>query len=569
MTSVASSTSGSTSTTSSTASTPSTTSTGSTSSSTTSAGASILNTLGVGSGIDTGTLITNLTNATFSTKEQTQTTKESANTAQISEVATLSNDMTTFSSALNTLISGGTLQTQPTSSDTSVVSVTGQSGAQLANLSASITVKQIAKAQSLVSGYYTSASSVVGTGGLTLTTGTGTFNVSLDGSNDTLSGIAQAINASGAGVTASVITDANGARLALKGPTGAANAFSLATTSGSDPALSALTYSSGSTGGMTLAQGAQDAIVNLDGIDVSRASNSIGDLVDGVTLNLQKAAPDETITLGAQRPTSAITEAVGDFVSAYNTVYGDISTALAAGGTFANNSTIRQMQTMLSQLTSTVLNTSGGPSTLSEIGVSTQKDGTLALDSAALSTALTNYPDGVEAMFNPTQRSSSALIKVTSALGAVPAGTYTLTDVVADADGNGHPSGNFDGVAGLPTDNILSASITSDANGLSIQAFGNVASATVTIDSGLAGALQAITKQITNTGGLLDTLNTSLTTAKTNLATARTQLTTDESNYTSRLQTQFTAMNTAVAAYKSTQSALTQQVDEWTKGSSS
>lgn len=549
-----------------------TTATSSTTSATTTAtsataGSSVLTSLGVGSGIDTASLVKSLTDATFAASSDQLTAKETANTAQISELATLAGNIDTFSSALDTLISGGTLMTQPTSSDTSVLTATAKSGAQIGALSASIVVKQLAKAQTVVSSYFASSSTVVGSGGLTLTTGSGTFNVTLDSSNNTLAGIAKAINGANAGVTASIVTDATGARLSIKGATGAANAFTIAPTSGSDAALGALAYPQSGGTGLTQAQGAQDAIVNLDGLDVSRASNSIDDLITGVTLKLQKESPTQTVSLGATRPTDAITQAVNDFVSAFNSVQAEIKSALAAGGAFANNSGIRQMQQMMSKLTSTTLNTSGGPGTLAEIGVSTGRDGTLSVDAATLSKMLTTYPDGVEAMFNPSQRSSNPLIQITSALGAVKPGTYQLDNILKDS-GSGHPSGNIAGKPGLPSDTSLSASILSDASGLTIQPLGDVLSATVTIDSGIGGALKAIKDALRNaTTGLLTTMNNTLTDAKTKLADQRTKLTSDQTAYSDRMTSQFTAMNSRVAAYKSTQSYLTQQIDIWTKGS--
>jgi len=521
----------------------------------------------VGSGIDTSALVTSLTNATFAASSDQLTSKENANTAQISELATLAGNIDTFSSALDTLIAGGTLMTQPTSSDSSVVTAVAKAGSQIGALSASLVVKQIAKAQTLVSSYFTNSSTVVGSGGLTLTTGTGTFNVTLDSTNNTLAGIAKAINSAGAGVTASIVTDATGARLAIKGATGAANAFTLTPTSGSDAGLGALAYPQSGGTGMTQAQGAQDALLNLDGVDVSRATNTIGDLIDGVTLTLQKESPSQTVSLGATRPTDSITQAVNDFVSAFNSVQAEIKSALAAGGAFANNSGIRQMQSMMSKLTSTTLNTSGGPGTLAEIGVATARDGTLSVDSATLTKMLATYPDGVEAMFNPSQRSSSPLIQITSALGATKPGTYQLDNILKDS-GSGHPSGNIAGKPGLPSDTSLSASITSDASGLTIQPLGDVTSATVTIDSGISGALKAIKDALRNsTTGLLTTMNDTLTTAKTKLADQRTKLTSDQSAYSDRMTSQFTAMNTRVAAFKATQSYLTQQINIWTKGS--
>ncbi|WP_254602080.1 flagellar filament capping protein FliD [Sphingomonas bacterium] len=548
------------------------TTTASTATSSATSSTSILTTLGVGSGIDSAALVTKLVAASFDPKDQALATRETANSAKISTLAALSSDIDSFASSLSTLISGGSLRTQPTTSDAGVLTATAQSGAQLGGLSAQLIVKQLAKAQSLVSNHYPSGATAVGSGGLTLTTGKGTFTVTLDSGNNTVAGIAAAINAAGAGVTASVVTDAGGARLSIKGATGAANAFTIAPTAGSDSALDSLAWPQGNGVGLTQAQAAQDAIVNLDGVDVDRASNTIDDLVAGVTLTLVKEAPAETVSLGATRPIAAISQAVGDFVTAFNALKSELATATAAatGGTgagpFSGDSGIRSIRTQLSRLTSTVLNSAGSPSTLAEIGVSTNRDGTLSLDSAALSKALTNYPDGVEALFNPTQHASSPLIRITSAMGAAKAGTYALANIVP-ANGNTPASGSIAGLSGQATGNSLAASSVSSAAGLVIEASGSIAGATVTVDPGIGGALQAIRDQLRRSGGLLDAISTTLTSQKTSLADQRTRLTSSESSYKDRLTSQFSTMDARVASYKATQSYLTQQIAIWTNKS--
>lgn len=557
-----------------------TTTTATTSSSTASAataaspGNQILTALGAGSGIDTSSLITGLVSASFDPKTQALQTKVNQNSAQISSLGTLTSGIDAFASALNSLISGGTLYTQATSSDSSVITATAQPGAQIGGLSSQISVRQLAQAQSLVSGYFASTGTTVGAGGMTLSVGGTDYPITLDSSNDSLAGIARAINATNSGVTASVITDSNGARLALKGATGAANAFTLTPASGADAGLAALAYPAGTGGtGMTQAQAAQDAIVRLDGVDVSRPTNKIGDLIDGVTLNLVSANPNETVSLGASVPTAAISQAVSDFVDAYNTLKGEIDTATAATttdssgntttGPLYGNSAIRQMQNQLSQLTSTILSSGTGPRTLADLGVSTNRDGTLSLDSTMLNNALTTYPDGVEAMFNPTQHSSSPLIKITSAISSTKPGTYALTSIVAGTDGTS-ASGQVNGSAMITTGTSLFASVTSAASGLVIEPQGDVASATVTVDLGLGGALQAIRDSLRATGGVLDALSTQLTNTKTDLTQQQTDLSTKESDYQTQLTNQFATMNTRVAAFKATQSYLTQQIAVWT-----
>ncbi len=541
------------------------------------AGSSILTALGAGSGIDTATLTTNLVSAAFSDKESQLQTKTDTNTAQISSLGTLTSGIDSFASALQQLVAGGTLKSQPSSSDTSVVTATAQNGSTVGNLSAQIQVTQVATAQSLVSGYVSQTN--VGSGSLTLTTAAGSFNIAVDPSNNTLPGLAAAINATNtgttpSGVTASVITDSSGTRLVIKGATGAANAFSLTANSDADANLTRFA-STGTGAGMTVAQPAQDAIIRMDGVDSTHASNTVSDLIPGVTLNLISAKPGSTISLGVTRPTDAITEAVNDYVSAYNSLLSDITTAIApassdgttAAGPLYGNSAIGQMKTMLQRITSTTLSSyPNGPQTLAEIGVSTGQDGTLSVDANKLSTALSTYPDAVEAMFNPTQRSSSPLISITNAMGAVQPGTYTLSNITMGSAS----ASTVDGVAFLPSStdpNGMVASITSDASGLAISVQGNVASATITVDAGIGGILQGIRDQLRATGGILDTLSDSLTAAKSSLADAKTALTNQENTYQSQLSAQFTAMQTAVSNYKSIQSYMTQQIAQWSKSS--
>ncbi|WP_294392121.1 flagellar filament capping protein FliD [uncultured Sphingomonas sp.] len=533
--------------------------------------ASITNTLGVGSGLDVTSMVTNLVSASYDPKLKAQTDKETANTAKISTLASLTGGLTSFSSALNTLLSGGTLQTQPTTSDASIITAVTKSGATIGAISEQLEVRQLAQAQSLVSGYVPSAGDPIGKGGFSLTVGSTTTTIAIDDSNDSLAGLARAINAAGAGVTASVVTDGNGARLALKGQMGAANAFSLTLDAGSDDALQAFTYGDGDATGMIKAQSALDAIVRKDGIDISRPTNTISDLVDGVSINLLAAKHGTMVSLGFSRPTAAITQAVNDFVAAYNELKKQVGAATTAGasgnvsGALFGHGAVKQMEQQLARLPSTTLQSGPGPQTLAEIGVSTGRDGMLSVDSAALSRALASYPDAVEGMFNPQQRSSSPLVSVTSAAGATKPGTYAVTDIVAGVNG-GNASGKINGEPGLPnSDGRLYASTASGAGGLIIKVTGNVANATVTVDAGISGALKSITDALTRSDGLLSALSEQFSDKKIDLAEARLKLETAQAAYKDQLTTNFSRMETQVNAYKATQSYLTQQIAVWTK----
>ena len=229
------------------------------------------------------------------------------------------------------------------------------------------------------------------------------MNIAIDSAHASLQDIAKAINAAGAGVTASILTDADGARLSLKSATGASQAFTLtATEDESAPGLAALNVGIGATG-TTIGSGAQDAIVAVDGVPLKRSTNSISDLIPGVKLDLIAAQPGTTVSLGASTPTDAITQAVNNFVSAYNNLHSVLKSDLdAKTGTLFGDTAATSLSRSLGGITLLPLATStttGAPTTLAEIGVATNRDGSLTLNSAQLTAAITKYPDAVEALF--------------------------------------------------------------------------------------------------------------------------------------------------------------------------
>ena len=192
--------------------------------------------LGAGAGIDTKALIEDLAKAQREPQEALILRRETANTAKVSALAEASSAIDGFASALSKLIAGGSLFTQPSVSDPTVLAASAIAGADISSLSAQVEVRQLAQSQSLVSLNLASPLTAVGQGTLTLTTASGSHAITINATNDSLDGLARAINDKNAGVSATVVTDSNGARLMLKGASGAANAFTLAvpvgTTSG-------------------------------------------------------------------------------------------------------------------------------------------------------------------------------------------------------------------------------------------------------------------------------------------------------------------------------------------------
>ncbi|MBB5686439.1 flagellar filament capping protein FliD [Sphingobium boeckii] len=528
--------------------------------------------MGVGSGIDTVQLIEDLANASKAPKEAQITARETANTAKISSVGSLASAIDSFASALTTLISGGTLFTQPTSSDTSILTTTMKPGAHLSGLSANIEVVQLATAQSLASGSIADTAAPIGVGTFTLTTGKGAFNVTVDANNNSLSGLSAAINAANAGVTSSIVSDGNGgSRLIIRGTTGAAQAFTMVPQAGADASLSQFAYAGvGSTGGLTQAQAAQDAIIKLDGIAISRATNSFSDVLPGVTIDLKKASVGTVVGIGSSRQTDALKQAVEDYVAAYNSLETMLDEATAPadsdganGGPLRGNSAIRDMRTKLAAMSAMKLRSGDGPTTLAEIGVRTARDGSLSVDTARLDAALANSPDAVEELFNPSQKSDNPLVSISSAPGLAKPGTYVLTNLVPGING-GDASGMINGVAATASGNTLFGAIGTLAAGLAFQPLGTVASATITVDLGLGGALKAVRDALRSTTGPLVTMQDRLKKEAEMIGDDREKMEMREDAFRARLEVTFTAMERRVAAFKATQSYLEQQIKMWT-----
>lgn len=389
---------------------------------------SIAKTLGTGSGIDITSLVGQLVDASFANKNAVLTAKGEKLTAQISKVSEVRSGISDFANALSQLTSGGTLATQPTSANTGIVKVTRLPGATLAGLNASIEVRQLAQGQvASTAAFAGGAASVIGTGTLTLTFGTATVadgamtdftagtgasvTITIDAAHDTLQGVADAINAAKPGVTASVITDGNGARLVVKSATGASQAFEL---SGSGD-LASLDIGRNA-GGSTINAAAQNALVSLDGVDVTYPTNNVSNLIPGVRLDLVAASVGTKVAIGATRPTKELGEAVANFVETYNQIYKMVKAAVdPISGELRGDPAAKELLRQLKGLSLTSLlpdATDEMPGKLADIGVATQRDGTLRVDPTRLSKVLNSWPDQLEAMFAGGAGLTTALSKI-------------------------------------------------------------------------------------------------------------------------------------------------------------
>ncbi|MEZ0244713.1 MAG: flagellar filament capping protein FliD [Sphingomonas sp.] len=409
---------------------------------------SIAKTLGTGSGIDISALVSGLVDAQFAAKTAALTKKGETLTAQISAAGELKSAINGFDTALKSLIKTGSLATTPVSANTGIVKASALTTSTISGLPAQVEVRQLAQAQVASSTPVADKTAAIGTGKLTLTFGTATVDsggamtaftagaaaavdIDITASNNSLTGIAAAINAKNAGVTASILSDSLGARLVLKSTTGASQAFTLtATEDVGAEGLAALNVGVGATG-TTIGTAAQSAIVAVDGVALQRSSNAVLDLIPGVRLDLVGASVGTKVTIEAQAPTAALGQAVSDLVDTYNELLASLKTATdPITGPLKSDSAAKTLLNSLRGLSTKELiddPDSNLVSTLSELGVATNRDGTLRVDASRLATALANDSTSAEAIFKSGKGLSAELAKIATAASSM---TYGLGNSV-------------------------------------------------------------------------------------------------------------------------------------------
>lgn len=241
--------------------------------------------------------------------------------------------------------------------------------------------------------------------------GAGTKSITIDSTNNTLAGIRDAINAAGMGITASIINDGSAApyRLMLaSSSTGASNSIKI--TSTGDAAIGSLLSNdptSLATQNLAESATAKNAVMKVNGITVTKSSNTVTDAIQGVTLNLNKLTTS-TLSLNVTRDTTTVSNSISAFVKAFNDLNSTLKNlssydaANKKGAVLQGDATVRTLQAQLRNMLSTAVSGAGSLTSLASIGASFQRDGTLYLDTTKLSTAMTNSFSNVSTLFTST-----------------------------------------------------------------------------------------------------------------------------------------------------------------------
>ncbi len=341
---------------------------------------------GIGSGLNIGAIVSSLTTA-FGAAQTTQLTNaQTSLDSQVSAYGTFTAALDTLKLALPALEDPSQLAAfAATVADKNIASATTSSSAVAGSYS--LLVNNLATAAVATSAPLSSAGAV-GSGTLTIAVGGLSADITIDTTNNTLAGIAAAINSApnNPGVSASVITTTDGSRLVLTGTrTGLANQITV-TPSGGDGGLAALAFTS---------VPAQDASFSINGFPATSGSNLVTGAITGVTINLLGAsAPLTPTTLTISPDTTSAQASIDKFVTAVNGVLSSIQTLTGydpttqTAGPLNGNPTLEAFQNQLQSILGQVVVGTGGVKSLTDIGINAGTDGTYATDDTKLGNAL-------------------------------------------------------------------------------------------------------------------------------------------------------------------------------------
>jgi flagellar hook-associated protein 2 len=353
--------------------------------------------------------------------------------AEITTLTSETSDLTNIQTATTTLdadmqslnsLTGPLSESTVASSNSSVVTATAAAGTAAGN--ASVVVTSLATTASFTSTTVATAATNVAAETFTLTNSAGKVATITTGAGvNTLTDLETAVNGAGLGVTASIITDTTGARLAITSNTSGSAGNFTATSSGTSFVFG--TPISGS-----------NAMLTVNGIGISSASNTVTGAVPGLTLNLLSASAGATVNLTVAPNSTAVSTAINKFVTDYNTAITDLNSEFSyisgsGQGSLAQDPAVQNLQNTLEQAVAyTATAVSGSTTTtvpnLTSLGISVGSDGTLSVDSTTLSNVLQNNFGDVQNFFQGASLNgfASVLNKQLTSFTSTSDGAFTV-----------------------------------------------------------------------------------------------------------------------------------------------
>ncbi|OMH30014.1 flagellar filament capping protein FliD [Motiliproteus sp. MSK22-1] len=426
----------------------------------------IVTTLGAGSGIDTKKLVDDLVTIERAPKEALLNSRKETLDAQISGYGAIRSSMSSLQDSLSALGDSDTFNGKSVSFPTTDVLTPASIDAEALSGDFEVEVRAIAKAHSLASTSFSSPTDAVGKGTLTFTLGAWDAGftafsadaskssqvITIDDSNNTLTGLRDAINEADFGVQASIVQNGSTYQLLLTAPSGASNELEIvvdeeggADTNNDASDLSRFAFN---TAGSQLAsqQSGADSQVVVNGLVVDRESNHIDDVITGLEFTIHNTNVGETVAISITDDKSLGEQSIRDFVTAYNSFLTETEALIRPagedseeGGTDGSLLTDPTAKTMVSQVRSLISQTltglSGGYVSLVSVGITTELDGTLSIDEDDLRDAIDNNFSKVIDLFAPSTATTDSQIEIARFKSTTTPGSYEVNVTTQPAKG--------------------------------------------------------------------------------------------------------------------------------------
>ncbi|MAI75997.1 MAG: hypothetical protein CBC25_02380 [Pelagibacteraceae bacterium TMED65] len=538
----------------------------------------ILTKLGVGSGLDTTSLIEALVNAETEGVKESLDNKETEYKAQISAFSTIKNNLKVFNDNLEIIQQNNSLGYAGSSSDKTVATFTVNGNQASQSVNSSLTVSSLAAAHTLTGPALSSPGTTVGARQISISFGTWTADPTQGGgqshssngmstitvnptSTTTLTQLRDMINSAATDsnsdgeqdVMATILYDGSNYMLSLKSQFGVANEMKVTDNHASSPVYA---YDTSDGAQLTQRVAGTNASFSVDGISMTRPSNSIDDLYAGMTLDLLSTS-DSAVTIKSEVDLASARTAITDFVTTYNDVMKSLQSYRESdptdderNGLLAGDSLLRSIMNEMRLSSATPINGyEGGPYYLSNLGVKTMRDGSLSFaDPDMLDRQFKNNAESLRSFFKDQIISDSTdIIPLRYSIADTKPGSYAVSVSSGTAT-----VGGVSTTASGSTYTVASG----DPNGIALTINSSNTSGTIHYGRSFITLLQEKLDTFLKFNGLIYSKVESANQRLSELAQKQENLDDRIAALYSRYETQYSAMESAIAGLNETSSLL-------------
>ena len=550
----------------------------------------ILSKIGVGSGLNTTEIIDALVEADSAAQRESIDNLESSTKDKISAFAKVKADLKSFNDIITQIQSSDSYGYKGVTSDSTIATITASGSKAGATVNSSLTVTALASQHSLTGPTYSSTNATVGSGTLTIDfgtwsadptsgggqthTGNGQSQISITTTaTTTVTQLRDMINNAATDsdndgtkdILASVIYDGSNYMLMLKSESGASNEMKVAATSNLATASGGVGYDyNTTTSNMSQRVSGIDSAFTVDGISMTRSSNTVTDLFEGFTVQLKKT------TSSAIKLTSEVDlENVQSLLEGYVMTYNEVQESLTAmskndetenenDGVLIGDSTLRHIQNELRDMSSTaIVGYENGPYYLSNLGVKTERTGQLSFDPTQLKEQFTYDADAVRAFFSNNLASNNSDVAISAfSLATTQPGTYAFS-----SDGSTHTIG---GVSATKSGTNYTVS-SGNPNGLVLSTSNNATSGTIFYGKSFLTLVKDKLDVFLKFNSVVDKRITNFNDTLATIAEKRIALEDRIDSLTARYAKQYASMENSVAGFKETGNMLSAMLDAQNK----